>query len=211
MKNKLIKHKNSKLKIKEINPRYLPQPLRDKLLVEADHRCCICPDHEDITEIHHILEVSDGGIGIYRNLIIVCPNCHAKIHREIGKYSPNQLKMYKEKWLERCKVEKKETGKLVPDPEITIKEIDTEKISIKLKINTQGKIWIIEVPWDIRTSELTIFITEKLGLDNTPFGSSHCNWELIVSDTTLDSRKTLRENGVKPNDTLRLCVYAELG
>ena len=32
----------------------------------------------------------------------VCPTCHAKIHRIRGRYSPEQLRMYKERWVQLC-------------------------------------------------------------------------------------------------------------
>ena len=29
----------------------IPQSIRDKLLVDAMHRCCTCPQHEDVTDL----------------------------------------------------------------------------------------------------------------------------------------------------------------
>ncbi|MEK9149540.1 MAG: HNH endonuclease, partial [Candidatus Desantisbacteria bacterium] len=75
---------------------------RDKLLVEAMHRCCLCPQHEDITDVHHIIFISEGGSDTEDNLMVVCPTCHAKIHRRPGMYTSNQLKTYKERWVSLC-------------------------------------------------------------------------------------------------------------
>ncbi|MFQ6101745.1 MAG: SH3 domain-containing protein [Anaerolineae bacterium] len=33
--------------------RAVPKAVRDKLLVEAMHRCCLCPEHHDVTDLHH--------------------------------------------------------------------------------------------------------------------------------------------------------------
>jgi tetratricopeptide (TPR) repeat protein len=76
--------------------------LKDALLVEAMHRCCLCPQHEDITEIHHVVPIRERGPNTKENLMVVCPTCHAKIHRIRTMYTPKQLKMYKERWVNLC-------------------------------------------------------------------------------------------------------------
>lgn len=35
--------------------------VRDRLLVEAMHRCCLCPEHNDVTDVHHIVPISEDG------------------------------------------------------------------------------------------------------------------------------------------------------
>ncbi|HUV80206.1 MAG TPA: tetratricopeptide repeat protein [Candidatus Bathyarchaeia archaeon] len=80
----------------------LSREIKDALLVEAMHRCCLCPQHEDITEIHHVVPIREGGPSTKENLMVVCPNCHAKIHRIRTMYTPKQLKMYKERWVDLC-------------------------------------------------------------------------------------------------------------
>lgn len=80
----------------------IPQKIIDELLVEAMHRCCLCPQHEDITDLHHIVPISEEGPNTKENLMVVCPTCHAKIHRIRGRYTPTQLKMYKERWVDLC-------------------------------------------------------------------------------------------------------------
>lgn len=82
--------------------RAIPKAVQDKLLVEAMHRCCLCPEHADITEVHHIDPISEGGPNSEDNLIVVCSNCHSKIHRIRNRYNPKQLQMYKERWVELC-------------------------------------------------------------------------------------------------------------
>ena len=66
------------------------------------HRCCLCPQHEDITDIHHIVPISEKGPDTEDNLMVVCPTCHAKIHRIRTMYNIEQLKMYKDRWVNLC-------------------------------------------------------------------------------------------------------------
>ena len=80
----------------------ISQSIRDKLLVDSMHRCCLCPQHEDITDLHHIVPVSEKGPNTEDNLMVVCSNCHAKIHRIRGRYTVKQLQMYKERWVNIC-------------------------------------------------------------------------------------------------------------
>ena len=79
-----------------------PKKTKDRLLVDAMHRCCLCPQHEDITDIHHIVPINEKGPNTEENLMVVCPTCHAKIHRIRGRYQPEQLRMYKERWVNLC-------------------------------------------------------------------------------------------------------------
>ena len=80
----------------------IPKAVKDRLLVEAMHRCCLCPEHHDMTDVHHIVPISEEGPNTAENLMAVCPTCHAKIHRFPNHYNPTQLRMYKERWVEQC-------------------------------------------------------------------------------------------------------------
>ncbi len=82
--------------------RAIPTAVRDRLLVEAMHRCCLCPEHHDVTDLHHIVPISAGGPNTLDNLMVVCPTCHAKIHRIRNRYTIEQLRMYKERWVRLC-------------------------------------------------------------------------------------------------------------
>ena len=76
--------------------------VQDKLLVAAMHRCCLCPEHHDVTDLHHIEPISEGGPNTEDNLMVICPTCHAKIHRIRNRYTPGQLRTYKERWERLC-------------------------------------------------------------------------------------------------------------
>lgn len=81
----------------------IKKEIKDKLLVDAMHRCCLCPQHEDLTtDFHHIVLFSENGPNTEENLMVVCPTCHAKIHRIRKMYNIEQLKMYKAKWISLC-------------------------------------------------------------------------------------------------------------
>jgi hypothetical protein len=80
----------------------IPKAVRDKVLVDAMHRCCLCPEHHEIIDLHHIEQISEGGPNTEDNLMAICPTCHAKIHRIRNRYTPEQLRMYKERWVQLC-------------------------------------------------------------------------------------------------------------
>jgi hypothetical protein len=80
----------------------IPKAVRDQVLVAAMHRCCLCPEHHDVVDLHHVVQISEGGPNTEDNLMAVCPTCHAKIHRIRNRYSEAQLRMYRERWLELC-------------------------------------------------------------------------------------------------------------
>ena len=47
-------------------------------------KCQVCSYHEfiDILEIHHIIERCNQGTDDENNLILLCPNCHRKAHKQ---------------------------------------------------------------------------------------------------------------------------------
>lgn len=73
----------------------LPSPLQRLLYEEASHRCSICK--EPYMEIHHIKYQKNGGKTEYDNLIVLCPNCHTRVHQEKGDLTANDLHRYKKR------------------------------------------------------------------------------------------------------------------
>lgn len=51
-----------------------------KILKRAHQGCMICGWNEATCDIHHIIPKKQGGSDNNDNLIVVCPNCHRKIH-----------------------------------------------------------------------------------------------------------------------------------
>ena len=74
--------------------RYVPTPLENLLYELAGHRCTIC--NAPWMEIHHINELGEGGETTYDNLIVLCPNCHTRVHAQ-GVPSRDELRHYKMK------------------------------------------------------------------------------------------------------------------
>ncbi len=74
--------------------RYIPTALESHLFELAGHKCTIC--HAPWLEIHHIKELCDGGLTEYENLIVLCPNCHTRVHAD-GIPKSEELRHYKVK------------------------------------------------------------------------------------------------------------------
>jgi hypothetical protein len=73
--------------------------------VEARHRCTICA--EKCFEIHHILELSEGGTDEVDNLIVLCPSCHQHRYHRSREFTRDQLRLYKQRLREQNEVEKR--------------------------------------------------------------------------------------------------------
>lgn len=44
-------------------------------------KCFQCGWNEVTCDVHHIIPVSNGGLNTLKNAKVICPNCHAKEHR----------------------------------------------------------------------------------------------------------------------------------
>jgi hypothetical protein len=78
---------------------------RDPLLAESlksvyDHRCQVCGMNfkirydEPFAETHHIQPLSEKGLDISKNIIVICPNHHRIIHRTDAKFDRSKF-LYK--------------------------------------------------------------------------------------------------------------------
>ena len=45
--------------------------------------CELCQWDKTTRDLHHIIEVSNGGTNELNNLLCVCPNCHRMIHNNL--------------------------------------------------------------------------------------------------------------------------------
>jgi hypothetical protein len=61
----------------------IPEQVKREVLIEAGYRCGV-PTCRTILllDLHHIVEVSEGGGNKADNLLPLCPTCHALYHRE---------------------------------------------------------------------------------------------------------------------------------
>lgn len=62
--------------------RKIPQQVVVQLLTEAGYRCAV-PTCRNILalDMHHIVEIAEGGTDQPANLLPLCPTCHALYHR----------------------------------------------------------------------------------------------------------------------------------
>lgn len=100
--------------------RYIPVPLADLLLEQAGHRCTVC--NSPSYDLHHIDHMENGGRTEYDNLIVLCPNCHRRVHKE-NIPDPQQLKHYKLKL--EVAYSLPIIGHLTNEEKVFIKEIST--------------------------------------------------------------------------------------
>jgi len=87
-------HFDDEIRAYRSSARYIPTPLERLLFELAGHRCSLC--HAPWLEIHHIEELAEGGNTEYDNLIVLCPNCHTRVHAE-GVPTKEELRHYKTK------------------------------------------------------------------------------------------------------------------
>ncbi|MFC1595593.1 HNH endonuclease [Gemmatimonadota bacterium] len=61
-----------------------------QLLIAQGRSLSICQEcgleEPDIMNVHHIIPISEGGTNNASNLIVLCPNCHTRAHKEIREH-----------------------------------------------------------------------------------------------------------------------------
>ena len=138
--------------------RYFPTPLEDLLLEQCGHRCTICL--APYCEIHHIEFLKDGGLTKYENLIVLCPNCHTRVHKE-NVPTKSQLRQYK------LKLEVLYTlpiiSRLKDEEKLLIKEL-SKLDSDHLILNYNKRYWE-EIPTN-NYDEAKSILREKIGFVN---------------------------------------------
>ncbi len=71
----------------------IPNELKRKLLIESGHRCAIQTCKHPDVEFHHIIPWGKCQEHSYDNMIVLCPNCHARADR--GEIDKKALLQYK--------------------------------------------------------------------------------------------------------------------
>lgn len=61
-----------------------------KIIARASLACSLCNWNQATGDIHHIIEISEGGSNDMSNLIYVCPNCHRCIHQLGDKFKTKE-------------------------------------------------------------------------------------------------------------------------
>ena len=85
-------HFDDEIRAYRTSSRYVPTALESLLYELSGHRCTICG--APWLEVHHIEELGNGGHTTYDNMIVLCPNCHTRVHSE-GIPSKDELRHYK--------------------------------------------------------------------------------------------------------------------
>jgi hypothetical protein len=85
-------HFDDEIRAYKTSGRYVPTQLEQLLFELAGHRCTICS--APWLEVHHIDALAEGGETKFDNLIVICPNCHTRIHSD-GVPSKAELRHYK--------------------------------------------------------------------------------------------------------------------
>lgn len=89
--------------------RWIPKAVADKLITDMRNRCCICRRLidplkykdaflSDSLEKHHIIHFAHGGGNDYNNLLLVCANCHTRLHSRSDNHDMKELKRLKDHW-----------------------------------------------------------------------------------------------------------------
>lgn len=85
------------------------QKIKEEALVNSRRCCCVCQKFAGLyTNIHHIVQESDGGSNKIENAIALCLRCHGEAghynqdHPIGNKYSPSELRKHRDKWWKWC-------------------------------------------------------------------------------------------------------------
>jgi hypothetical protein len=138
--------------------RDIPSPLKDLLYEQCGHRCTICS--APYCEIHHIDNLQESGLTQYENLIVLCPNCHTRVHKE-NNPSKNQLRQYKLKL--EVVYSLPIIGKLTTDEKELVKEIMRLPSEIEM-LNFSKRYW--EEIESSDQEEAKIIFRKKVGFHN---------------------------------------------
>lgn len=75
---------------------------REAIIEAMGNKCGVCGmECKGILVIHHILPLQQGGNNDKENLVVVCPNCHALLHRDISLYKNGSIDLleFTKDWL----------------------------------------------------------------------------------------------------------------
>lgn len=102
----------------------IPTQLKDRLLVLCKHACMIC--RSPYTVSHHIEPISEGGGNEWMNLIVLCPNCHHRVHitKEIKE---SQLQIYRQNAEEGKLDPPTNKAKIIPFPKRPLIDARSQK------------------------------------------------------------------------------------
>lgn len=111
-------HFDDEIRNYKTSSRYVPTPLESLLYELSGHRCTICG--APWLEIHHIDELSEGGQTTYENLVVLCPNCHVRVH---SNETPSKVELRHYKLKQEIAYELPILSRLSPEEKSLVKEV----------------------------------------------------------------------------------------
>ncbi len=137
----------------------ITKAVRDKLLVEARHRCTICA--EKCFEIHHIIEQSDGGTDVEENLIVLCPNCHQHRYHRNREFTPDQIRLYKTGLKEKNEIERRLLMNLEEVKQL-IGQTPAEELNSRLQEELSAAASLVDPQHSPRVHETVVEMAKEL-------------------------------------------------
>ncbi|WP_353628871.1 HNH endonuclease signature motif containing protein [Enterobacter hormaechei] len=86
----------------------IPEATLIKLLFDNKWVCCVCRSQKIPVIVHHIDPWAKSRSHDATNLVVLCPNCHAKAHTKGDlnqNLSPERLRSFKRQWEEKVKID----------------------------------------------------------------------------------------------------------
>ncbi|WP_330982485.1 MULTISPECIES: HNH endonuclease signature motif containing protein [Enterobacterales] len=86
----------------------IPETVLAKLLFDNKWICCVCRSQTEPVVVHHIVPWAKSRSHDAENLIVLCPNDHAKAHTKGDlnqNFSPERLRSLKKQWEDKVKVD----------------------------------------------------------------------------------------------------------
>lgn len=80
-----------------------PTDVSRAILTKCHFRCCVCPQHRRVADIHHI--DGDNSNSVEENGVALCKECHTDAHTTSTmqrNLQPEHLRQFKANWEERC-------------------------------------------------------------------------------------------------------------
>lgn len=158
--------------------------LEAKLLVESRNTCNLCWEKKDI-QIHHIRPIEQGGDNSEDNLIILCLDCHSKVHtkRNLARsYTEETLRLYKEKWIELVK-------KYPFSKDFVSKENDITIIEKILRVGDRRALYF-PIHYEVPISMCDSIRSFRIEIQKS-------GYRLIKNDTAIDSIKQIYKSLVE--------------
>lgn len=116
----------------------IPEKTAARVLVKSARHCCICRRFSPLQiQVHHIVEVSDGGTDDEANLIPICIGCHSVVHT-----SPHMTRAFTREELRGHRDEVYDMvakGKLPVQSQITTGEMHVLAATILQTLKAEGK------------------------------------------------------------------------